>query len=289
MEAFIAKFFMIDPDVMLSHNLCGSVFEILMSRIQILKIPHWSRIGRLKRQNFPMRRADQTGYTGSQWLPRISTCGRLLVDTYVSSKELVRETNYDLSNLAQRQLKTERQDFDDDMLPQFYLKTDRILQLVQHTEKDTFITYKLMMHLNILPLTKQLTTIAGNLWFRSLQNARAERNEMLLLHEFRSKKFLCPDKQSMSAKEQRKMQDFGDEDMHQENQKKTVKGKRQKAKYGGGLVLDPKAGFYDNIVMMLDFNSLYPSIIQEYNLCFTTVERKPTKNFDGAHMKNGRK
>ena len=126
MEVFISKFFMIDPDVMLSHNLCGSVFEILMARIQMLKIPHWSRIGRLKRQTFPMRRADQTGYSGSQWLPRISTCGRLLVDTYVSSKELVRETNYDLSNLAQRQLKAERQDFDDDMLPQFYLKTDRI-------------------------------------------------------------------------------------------------------------------------------------------------------------------
>ena len=33
MEAFIAKFFMIDPDVLLSHNLCGSVFEILMARI----------------------------------------------------------------------------------------------------------------------------------------------------------------------------------------------------------------------------------------------------------------
>lgn len=67
-----------------------------------------------------------------------------------------------------------------------------------------------MMHLQIVPLTKQLTTIAGNLWFRSLQNARAERNEMLLLHEFASRKFLCPDKKMLSAKDAKKAL-FGDE------------------------------------------------------------------------------
>lgn len=143
------------------------------------------------------------------------------------------------------------------MLSQFFLNSDRLISLVCHTETDTFLTFKLMLHLNILPLTKQLTNIAGNLWFRSLQNARAERNEMFLMHEFRGKKYLCPDKKTFNAKEAKKME-FGDEDAADV---KTVKGKRQKAKYGGGLVLEPKAGFYDNIVMMLDFNSLYPSII----------------------------
>jgi len=115
-------------------------------------------------------------------------------------------------------------------------------------------------------LTKQLTTIAGNLWFRSLQNARAERNEWLLMHEFYGRKFLCPDKKQLNSK-QAKQSMFGNEGdvgAAVEETKGGAKGrgkKRQKAKYGGGLVLEPKAGFYDSIILLLDFNSLYPSII----------------------------
>ncbi len=70
-EAFISKLFVIDPDLLVAHNLCGGMFDLLLARIQFLKINHWSRIGRFKKNNIPTKKVDSgASYGGSQWIPR---------------------------------------------------------------------------------------------------------------------------------------------------------------------------------------------------------------------------
>lgn len=147
-------------------------------------------------------------------------------------------------------------------------------------ETDAWLSMELMFHLSVLPLTRQPTNISGNLWGKTLQGARAQRVEYLLLHAFHAKKFMVPDKfyvpkESKTVK--RKSDGLEDKVINDlvvkdELESEPVKSKKAPA-YAGGLVLEPKRGLYDKYILLLDFNSLYPSIIQEYNICFTTVER----------------
>lgn len=39
------------------------------------------------------------------------------------------------------------------------------------------------------------------------------------------------------------------------------------------MVIEPKKGMYNDFIILLDFNSLYPSIIREYNICFSKLDR----------------
>lgn len=73
------------------------------------------------------------------------------------------------------------------------------MSLVKHAESDAWLSLGLCFYLNVLPLTRQLSNLSGSLWSKALQGQRAQRIEMLLLHEFHEQKFMLPDKLSIKV------------------------------------------------------------------------------------------
>jgi DNA polymerase alpha subunit A len=45
----LSKIGLIDPDVIIGHDVSGFDIEVLLHRTMVNKIPNWSRLGRLRR------------------------------------------------------------------------------------------------------------------------------------------------------------------------------------------------------------------------------------------------
>lgn len=264
---FMVQFWKLDPDLVVGHDMQGFQQDLLIGNILDLRIPNWSRLGRLKRSVAPQKK----------FATKDAFLGRLVCDIKLSSMELIRSRSFDLDTLCVSVLKMkegERVEVALEDIPRYYESSCDLLELVKLNMQDTSYILKMMCELNVIPLALQITQIAGNIMSRTLMGGRSERNEFLLLHAFTEKDFIVPDK--VYGK---KTITEGDNEDNEDTNVSKKQGKK-KAAYSGGLVLDPKKGFYDKLVLLMDFNSLYPSIIQEYNICFTTIKRKISTGTD---------
>lgn len=264
---FLAQLDLVDPDVILGHQLEGVDYSVLLNRLHDKKVHQWSRLGRMRRSQWPTS-IGKIG--GNVFAERQLMAGRLLCDLANDAGKSVmfKCQSWSLTEMCSLYLTGDnrRRDIDNEVALATWAKEKQgLLDYITHLEVDTHYIAALALQVQMLPLTKVLTNLAGNSWARTLTGTRAERNEYILLHEFHRNKYICPDKQTfrgrMKAEAEARDDDEGGD------------GKK-KDKYKGGLVFEPEKGLYDKFVLVMDFNSLYPSIIQEYNICFTTVDRK---------------
>ncbi|CDF40250.1 DNA polymerase alpha catalytic subunit [Chondrus crispus] len=330
LNSFLSKLLRLDPDVLLGHDLMGFGLDVLIARMNVRRSREWSRLGRL------VQRRDLShvvkNNSSSSWFKSEAVAGRLVVDTYSYAKELLtREKDYSLSALSRNVLGGHLlggtsghlpPTTDVSKVPAAFDSTDSLCNLVFECSLEARTAGRLAAHLSVLPLSRQLTCISGNLWSHTLRGARAERIEYLLCHEFKligakntgtsgkagdiGSKLLLPDKLT-KAERVRLGKQFeeeqnanaprpppggaeaeidGAEGATPKASAKSAKSKsaRRKPQYSGGLVLEPKKGFYDRYTLQLDFNSLYPSIIQEFNICFTTLDLAKHKEKSASEL-----
>lgn len=112
-----------------------------------------------------------------------------------------------------------------------------------------------LLKLSVLELCKELCEVTGHQLNRTI-SFRAERTEYFLMHAMYSNNWLI------------------------------CKEKKENEHYTGGLVLDPRTGLFEKVIL-IDFNSLYPSIIIESNLCFSTIHQIKKNIEDGLPLPTG--
>jgi DNA polymerase alpha subunit A len=286
LAVFLAQLDLADPDVILGHQLEGVDYSILLNRLHEKKVPQWSRIGRFRRTQWP---ASIGRVANNVFAERSVMAGRLLCDLSndCGKSTMYKCTTWSLTEMCELYLSADnkRREVDNEVALKTWATTkDGLMDYIAHLEADTYFITALALRVQLLPLTQVLTNLAGNSWARTLTGTRAERNEYILLHEFHRNKYICPDKQGFvkgqqgkqkqsqsQQQQQQQQQQRGNDDEDEENG--GAEGAKKKDRYKGGLVFEPEKGLYDKFVLVMDFNSLYPSIIQEFNICFTTVER----------------
>uniref|UniRef100_A0A8R1E8M7 DNA polymerase n=1 Tax=Caenorhabditis japonica TaxID=281687 RepID=A0A8R1E8M7_CAEJA len=260
LTVFLAEINQYEPDMIVGHDLSATI-SLLVARLEKLKLEKWSRISRLNRSIS----IGKIGHSKSgQWE---LTAGRMMLDSKLAAMELTKSRSYDLTELASKLLDTRRREIYVNEIKQLYSDSKDLISLIGWSWNDLLLSVGIVVTLNALPLYMQISQIVGGIASRTMMGGRAERNEYLLLHAFEKAGLIAPDKYNAFENKRKKALENPEETADGSDEKKNGK-----AQYSGGLVLEPKKGLYETLILLLDFNSLYPSIIQEYNICYTTLE-----------------
>ncbi|MFH1420973.1 MAG: DNA-directed DNA polymerase [Candidatus Aenigmatarchaeota archaeon] len=239
LEEFLKIVHEYDPDIVTGYNINGFDIPFILERMKIYKVaPLFGRT------------AD-TSYSRSVGPNSADSIihGRTVVDSFQLLKRdvYVRLQRYDLNTVARELLGDQKIDVDHKEIGKLWNTTDGQAKLVKYAEKDATLALDLLLKRGLLDKFFELSKVSGTLLQDSL-GGQSMRIEMRVLHAFRDLGYVLPQKPNDFEVRRRMKQ-------------------REKEGLKGAVVLEPEKGLHtDGCTLILDFKSLYPSLIITYNL-----------------------
>ena len=217
-----------DPDVLIGWNLIDFDLKILLEKSKHYDIPF--TLGR-SNSSTSLRIADSFFRDSS-----VNIEGRVVLDgIQVLKNSFIKLENYKLNTVAKIYLDEEKLITEEDRGETIKTKYfENPLELIEYNLKDSVLVYDIFMVSKIFELTLQRSCLIG----LHLDEVRASiaSFDSLYIRELHRKGFVAPSNRSVVDEEGL-----------------------------GGYVIDPKPGIYNNIIV-LDFKSLYPSIMRTFNI-----------------------
>lgn len=228
-----------DPDIVAGYNSNEFDFSYLDKRAEILKADR--RVGR----------------DGSSWYLRsivnttnVSITGRVVVDLLPIIRSSFSLKQYTLRNASAELLKMEKYDVDPKEIEALWAEGgEGLRRFVSYARRDAVLALHLLLDLKLMDKYVALSRASGSLMQDIVNGGQSGMVESLLLRRFRERNRVVPPKPDAEVSEERYVEN---EDLK------------------GGAVLVPEKGLQEDIVI-LDYKSLYPTIMMAHNLCYSTV------------------
>lgn len=244
LEEFIRTIKDFDCDMLTGYNINNFDLPYILERMKKCKVR--PAFGRCNEKQVIAKKV------GAKY--RVSITGRVIVDVFQIVKKDFSLQRYGLDFVSEALLGEKKIDVKHSEIEKLWKGSpEDISRLVNYCLKDSILAMNLLEKLNLLDKYYALTRISGTLLQDTLDSGETTRIENFLLREFNRKNYIFPAKPSAA--------EMGRRD---ELKKKELEG---------GYVIEPKKGLHSNVIV-LDFASMYPSIIQTYNICPTTLVRK---------------
>jgi len=233
-----------DPDVLTGFNINNFDIPYMLERMKKENVR--PVFGRCTQKNVMARKVGARHKT--------YIVGRVVVDSYEIVKKDFSLHRYSLDSVASNLLGERKVDVKHSEIEKLWNGTDEdVNRLVNYSRVDSVLAMNLVEKLSLIDKYVALSKISGTLLQDTLDSGETTRIENYLLREFNKKGYVFPCKPEESVMSRR------------------VSARRKELV--GGYVIEPDKGFHSNVAV-LDFKSMYPSIIRTFNICPTTLEKE---------------
>ncbi|KAI9873908.1 MAG: DNA-directed DNA polymerase delta [Pleopsidium flavum] len=238
----------VDPDVIIGYNIANFDFPYLLDRARHLKctrFPYWTRlksvISQAKDTNFSSKQM------GNRDTKATNTNGRLQLDLLQLVQRDHQLRSYTLNSVCAQFLGEQKEDVHHTMITELFNGTpESRRRLAVYCLKDAYLPQRLMDKLMCLVNYTEMARVTGVPFNYLLARGQQVKFISQLFRKALEQQLVIPNLRSDASDEQ----------------------------YEGATVIEPTRGYYDVPIATLDFASLYPSIIQAHNLCYTTLLNK---------------
>ena len=237
----------VDPDVIIGYNIANFDFPYLLDRAKHLKCGHFPYWTRLKGTKTEAKEASfSSKQMGNRETKATNTNGRIQLDLLQLVQRDHQLRSYTLNSVSYEFLGEQKEDVHHTMITELFNGTpDSRRRLAVYCLKDAYLPQRLMDKLMCLVNYTEMARVTGVPFNFLLSRGQQVKFISQLFRKALEQQLVVPNSKSTDEQD-----------------------------YEGATVIEPKRGYYGVPIATLDFASLYPSIIQAHNLCYTTLLNK---------------